>query len=276
MKVLILAGGLGSRLSEETGLKPKPMVEIGGKPILWHIMKIYSYYGFNEFVILLGYKGYVIKEYFANYYLHQSDVTFNMKYNEMQILNNYSEPWKVTLIDTGIDTMTGGRIKRASKYINNERFMLTYGDGVSNININELLEYHSQSNKLTTMTSVQPEGRWGSLVLNQNNEVTKFQEKLDGDGQWINGGFFVCEPEVMNYIDDDSTVFERDPLERLAKDRQLTAFKHHDFWVPMDTARDKRHLERLIEKGAAPWMLWEKSTDSQTPKNGKELLNVFT
>jgi len=274
MKVLILAGGLGSRLSEETGLKPKPMVEIGGKPILWHIMKIYSYYGFNEFVILLGYKGYVIKEYFANYYLHQSDVTFNMKYNEMQILNNYSEPWKVTLIDTGMHTMTGGRIKQAAKYINNERFMLTYGDGVSNININELLEYHSQSNKLLTMTSVQPEGRWGSLVLNQDNEVTKFQEKLDGDGQWINAGFFVCEPEVMNYLNDDSTVFEREPLERLAEDRQLTAYKHYDFWTPMDTARDKRQLNDMIEQNNAPWMLWERNNVKNDSKISLESLKV--
>ncbi|MCY1723269.1 glucose-1-phosphate cytidylyltransferase [Prolixibacteraceae bacterium Z1-6] len=258
MKVLILAGGLGSRLSEETDIKPKPMVEIGGKPILWHIMKIYSYYGFNEFIILLGYKGYVIKEYFANYYMHHSDVMFDMESNEMKILNNQSEPWKVTLIDTGINTMTGGRIKRAAKYINDERFMLTYGDGVSDIDIHRLLDYHNRSNKLITMTSVQPEGRWGSLVLNENNEVKKFQEKLNGDGQWINAGFFVCEPEVMSYIDGDSTVFERDPLENLAKDKQLIAYKHHDFWIPMDTARDKRHLEKLINKGVAPWMVWKK------------------
>jgi glucose-1-phosphate cytidylyltransferase len=221
-------------------------------------MKIYSYYGFNEFIILLGYKGYIIKEYFANYFIHGSDVTFNLQTNETQIHNNNSEPWKVTLIDTGIDSMTGGRIKRVQKYIKNERFMLTYGDGVSNINIHELLSFHLKSNKLITMTSVQPEGRWGSLVINKNNEVTNFQEKLNGDGQWINGGFFVCEPEVINYIDNDTTVFEREPLERLANEKQLITYKHLDFWKPMDTARDKRQLERLIAKGEAPWMLWER------------------
>nr|WP_321356770.1 glucose-1-phosphate cytidylyltransferase [uncultured Draconibacterium sp.] len=269
MKVLILAGGLGSRLSEETDIKPKPMVEIGGKPILWHIMKIYSHYGFNDFIILLGYKGYVIKEYFANYYMHQSDVTFDMESNRMIILNNQSEPWKVTLIDTGLDTMTGGRIKRVSEYIKNERFMLTYGDGVSDIDIHKLLEYHDYNNKLITMTSVQPEGRWGSLVLNENNEVTKFQEKLSGDGQWINAGFFVCEPEVLNYIEGDSTVFERAPLENLAFDKELVAYKHQDFWVPMDTARDKRHLERLIEADNAPWMIWNKVPTDKAQKGIK-------
>lgn len=269
MKVLILAGGLGSRLSEETVLKPKPMVEIGGKPILWHIMKIYSYYGFNDFIIMLGYKGYIIKEFFANYYLHQSDVTFNMKDNEVQILNNSSEPWKVTLIDTGLNTMTGGRIKRVQKYINNETFMLTYGDGVSNININNLLEFHQNNKKLITMTSVQPEGRFGSLVLNGNNEVIKFQEKIKGDGQWINAGFFVCEPEVLNYIYDDSTVFEKDPLEKLAWEKQLVTFKHNDFWKPMDTLRDKMLLEEMIEKKKAPWMLWENyPTRFVVPENG--------
>lgn len=269
MKVLILAGGLGSRLSEETVLKPKPMVEIGGKPILWHIMKIYSYYGFNDFIIMLGYKGYIIKEFFANYYLHQSDVTFNMKDNEVQILNNSSEPWKVTLIDTGLNTMTGGRIKRVQKYINNETFMLTYGDGVSNININNLLEFHQNNKKLITMTSVQPEGRFGSLVLNGNNEVIKFQEKIKGDGQWINAGFFVCEPEVLNYIYDDSTVFEKDPLEKLAWEKQLVTFKHNDFWKPMDTLRDKMLLEEMIEEKKAPWMLWENyPTRFVVPENG--------
>ncbi len=258
MKVIILAGGLGSRLSEETVLKPKPMVEIGGKPILWHIMKIYSYYGFNEFVILLGYKGYLIKEYFANYYLHQSDVTFNIKDNETEILNNHSEPWKVTLIDTGLDSMTGGRIKRVQKYINNETFMLTYGDGVSNINIPKLLEFHRERGKLITMTSFQPEGRWGSLVLNEKNEVVHFQEKLKDDRQWINAGFFVCEPEVLDYISGDSTIFEKGPLERLAEQKQLVTFKHFDFWSAMDTARDKSLLEERIKKGNAPWMLWVK------------------
>jgi glucose-1-phosphate cytidylyltransferase len=258
MKVLILAGGFGSRLSEETDLKPKPMVEIGGKPILWHIMKIYSYYGFNEFIILLGYKGYIIKEFFANYHLHQSDVTFDIKYNETEILSNGSEPWKVTLIDTGLNSMTGGRIKRAQKYINNETFMLTYGDGVGNIDIDILLEFHKQNGKLITMTSVQPEGRFGSLVLNGNNEVLRFQEKVKGDGQWINAGFFVCEPEVMNYLNDDSTIFERDPLERLAWEKQLVTYKHEGFWKPMDTLRDKKVLEEMVENGNAPWMLWER------------------
>ncbi len=259
MKALILAGGFGSRLSEETDLKPKPMVEIGGKPILWHIMKIYSYYGFNDFIILLGYKGYIIKEYFANYYLHQSDVTFNMKANEVEILNNSSEPWKVTLIDTGLHTMTGGRIKRVQKYINNETFMLTYGDGVSDINIHNLLDFHRGNNKLITMTSVQPEGRFGSLVLNGNNEVVRFKEKIKGDGQWINAGFFVCEPRIMNYLKDDSTIFEREPLEEMAAEKQLVTFKHSGFWKPMDTERDKRQLEEMVESGNAPWMIWEKT-----------------
>lgn len=272
MKVLILAGGLGSRLSEETVLKPKPMVEIGGKPILWHIMKIYSFYGFNEFVILLGYKGNVIKEYFANYYLHQSDVTFDMKDNEMQVLNNSSEPWKVTLIDTGLNTMTGGRIKRVQKYIGNETFMLTYGDGVSNVNIRNLVKFHHSHNKFITMTSVQPDGRFGALVLNENNEVVQFQEKVKGDGQWINGGFFVCEPEVLNYIYDDATVFERDPLERLAWEKQLVAFKHTDFWKPMDTLRDKMALEEMIAKRKAPWMLWENRPFRPfVPENGSKV-----
>jgi glucose-1-phosphate cytidylyltransferase len=269
MKVLILAGGLGSRLSEETVLKPKPMVEIGGKPILWHIMKIYSYYGFNEFIILLGYKGYVIKEFFANYYLYQSDVTFNMKDNEVEILNNSSEPWKVTLIDTGLHTMTGGRIKRAQKYIGDETFMLTYGDGVSNVNINNLLEFHHYNNKLITMTSVQPEGRWGSLVINENNEVLHFKEKRKGDGQWINAGFFVCNPKILDYIEGDSSVFEKEPLEKLAETKQLVTYKHRDFWSAMDTVRDKNILESLIEKGTAPWMLWENhSTRFVVPENG--------
>jgi glucose-1-phosphate cytidylyltransferase len=260
MKVLILAGGFGSRLSEETDLKPKPMVEIGGKPILWHIMKIYSYYGFNDFIILLGYKGYVIKEYFANYYLHKSDVTFDLKNNETKMLTNGVEPWKVTLIDTGLNTMTGGRIKRVQKYLNNETFMLTYGDGVGDININELLRFHKNHGKSITMTSVQPEGRFGSLVLNGNNEVLTFQEKPKGDGQWINAGFFVCEPKILEYLNDDCTIFEREPLEKLATDKQLITFKHRGFWKPMDTLRDKRMLEDMIEKRKAPWMLWEHQT----------------
>lgn len=258
MKVLILAGGLGSRLSEETVLKPKPMVEIGGKPILWHIMKIYSFFGFNEFVILLGYKGYMIKEYFANYFLHQSDITINMSNNSMEVHNNYSEPWKVTLIDTGINSMTGGRIRRAKDFINNETFMLTYGDGVADIDIQSLAKFHNSHDGLITMTSVQPEGRFGALTIESNNRVKSFVEKPKGDGAWINGGFFVCKPEVINYIDNDLSIFEKGPLENLAKDGQLYTYKHHGFWKPMDTIRDKTQLEDLISKDKAPWMKWEK------------------
>lgn len=258
MKVLILAGGLGSRLSEETTLKPKPMVEIGGKPILWHIMKIYSYFGFNEFIILLGYKGYVVKEYFANYFMYQSDITFNLKENKTTIHNNHSEPWEVTLIDTGTDTMTGGRIKRAKKYINNETFMLTYGDGVSDIDIDALIAFHKLHGKAITMTSVQPEGRFGALQINANNEVERFQEKPRGDNAWINGGFFVCEPEVFEYIDNDSTYFERAPLENLARENKLCAYKHQGFWKPMDTLRDKNQLDLMIKSNNAPWMKWNK------------------
>lgn len=258
MKVLILAGGMGSRLSEETTLKPKPMVEIGGKPILWHIMKIYSFYGFHEFVILLGYKGYMIKEYFANYFLHQSDVTIDMTSNSMEVHNNHAEPWKVTLIDTGLNSMTGGRIKRAKDFINNEPFMLTYGDGVANINIAQLVEFHRSHTGSITMTSVQPEGRFGALTINPDNQVNSFMEKPKGDGAWINGGFFVCNPDVINYIDNDSTIFERDPLENLAKQGKLFTFKHTGFWKPMDTMRDKSQLEELVENGTAPWMLWKK------------------
>jgi glucose-1-phosphate cytidylyltransferase len=258
MKVLILAGGLGSRLSEETTLKPKPMVEIGGKPIIWHIMKIYSYYGFNEFIILLGYKGYMIKEYFANYFLHQSDVTIDMTTNSMEVHNNKAEPWKITLIDTGLNSMTGGRIKRAKNYINNESFLLTYGDGVSDVNINQLIDFHKSHSGALTMTSVQPEGRFGALTIDETNKVTSFLEKPKGDGAWINGGFFVCNSEVIDYIDNDATVFEKEPLEKLAKDNKLFTFKHKGFWKPMDTMRDKSQLEELIENGTAPWMLWKK------------------
>ncbi len=257
MKVLILAGGLGSRLSEETGLKPKPMVEIGNKPILWHIMKIYSFYGFNEFVLLLGYKGYVIKEYFANYFLHQSDVTFDMKRNKMEVHNNHAEPWKVTLIDTGVSSMTGGRIKRASHYINGESFLLTYGDGVSDVNIPEVVSYHEKQTGIITMTSVQPEGRFGSLKVETDGCVRSFKEKPAGDGAWINGGFFVCEPEVLDYIDNDLTVFEEEPLEKMAEDGKLFTYRHKGFWKPMDTMRDKVQLESLVEKDQAPWMHWE-------------------
>lgn len=257
MKVLILAGGLGSRLSEETTLKPKPMVEIGGKPILWHIMKIYSHYGFNEFVILCGYKGYMIKEFFAHYFLHTSDLTIDMQTNTIIHHNNHSEPWKVTLVDTGVDSMTGSRIRRVKKYIDNEPFMLTYGDGVGDVNIPELIKFHQNHGKALTMTSVQPEGRYGSLIVNKNEQVTAFQEKPKGDGAWINAGFFVCQPEVLDYIPDgDQIIFEREPLEGLANAGELFTYKHEGFWKPMDTQRDKFQLENLIEKGTAPWIKW--------------------
>lgn len=266
MKVLILAGGLGSRLSEETVVKPKPMVEIGGKPILWHIMKIYSYYGFNEFIILLGYKGHIIKDYFTSYFIHHSDITVDVQNQKINLINSRAEPWKITMIDTGDETMTGGRIKRAARYIDNEPFMLTYGDGVSDININNLVQFHQNHGKLITMTSVQPEGRFGSLVLNGNNEVLRFQEKMKGDGQWINAGFFVCEPKVMDYIENDSTIFERKPLEQLAAEKQLITYKHTGFWKPMDTQKDKVQLNELIEKKAAPWMVWDKE---ESPANSR-------
>jgi glucose-1-phosphate cytidylyltransferase len=257
MKVLVLAGGLGSRLAEETSLKPKPMVEIGGRPILWHIMKSYSHYGFNEFIILCGYKGYLIKEYFANYYRHRSDLTVDMVNNSISYHKNNAEPWKVTLIDTGVDTMTGGRIKRVQEYVGNEPFMLTYGDGVGDIDITKLMAYHKQHGKLITMTSVQPEGRFGSLLIDDNNNILSFKEKPKGDGNWINAGFFVCQPEVFDYIQGgDLTVFEREPLENLAKEKQLVTFKHEGFWKPMDTLRDKTQLEEMIESGLAPWIKW--------------------
>lgn len=257
MKVLILAGGLGSRLSEETILKPKPMIEIGGKPVLWHIMKIYSWYGFNEFIILCGYKGYMIKEYFANYFLHMADITIDMTSNTTTHHNNYAEPWKVTLIDTGLDTMTGSRIKKVKEYVGNEPFMLTYGDGVSDVNINDLILHHRKHGKAITMTSVQPEGRYGSLVVNDKQQVLSFQEKPKGDGAWINAGFFVCNSEVFDYIPDgDKIIFEREPLESLAKEGQLFTFKHEGFWKPMDTQRDKSQLEELIENKKAPWIKW--------------------
>jgi len=256
MKVLILAGGLGSRLSEETTLKPKPMVEIGGKPVLWHIMKIYSHYGFHEFIILCGYKGYMIKEYFANYYSHNSDMTIDMKTNEITHHVNYAEPWKVTLVDTGLDTMTGGRIKKVKDYVGNEPFMLTYGDGVADINIDELIAFHKKHGKAITMTSVQPEGRFGSLLLD-NDKVLSFQEKPKGDGAWVNAGYFVCQPEVFDYIPmGDNVIFEREPLENLANYGQLYTYKHEGFWKPMDTQRDKSQLEEMIDNNKAPWIKW--------------------
>lgn len=257
MKVLILAGGLGSRLSEETSLKPKPMVEIGGRPILWHIMKSYSHYGFNDFIILCGYKGYIIKEYFANYYRHRSDLTVDMANNSITYHKNHAEPWKVTLIDTGLDTMTGGRVKRVQEYVGNEPFMLTYGDGVCDINIKDLVDYHKQHGKLITMTSVQPEGRFGSLAIDENNNILSFKEKPKGDGSWINGGYFVCQPAVFNYIQGgDGTFFEKEPLENLAKEKQLVSYKHFGFWKPMDTLRDKTELSEMVEGGTAPWIKW--------------------
>ncbi|MGX1983413.1 glucose-1-phosphate cytidylyltransferase [Thermolongibacillus altinsuensis] len=257
MKVVILAGGFGTRISEESHLRPKPMVEIGGKPILWHIMKLYSYYGFNDFIICLGYKGYYIKEYFAHYFLHESDVTFDFRNNNQQIIHNHSaEPWKVTLVNTGINTMTGGRIKRIQNYIGNETFLVTYGDGVSNVNIQELVSYHKEHGKYATVTSVQPAGRFGALSLSEKNEVLGFHEKPKGDGHWINAGFFVFEPEVFDYLKDDNTVLELEPLQNLAFDNQLIAYKHYDFWHPMDTLRDKKHLEELWDSGKAPWKVW--------------------
>ncbi|MBQ8843990.1 MAG: glucose-1-phosphate cytidylyltransferase [Elusimicrobiaceae bacterium] len=259
MKVLILAGGLGSRLSEETNLKPKPMVEIGGYPILWHIMKIYSHYGFNDFIILTGYKSHIIKEFFVNYYHRYSDITVDMTDNSVTVHKTRQEPWKVTMLYTGQNTMTGGRIKKASKYIGNEPFLLTYGDGVSDVNIKDLIDAHQKSGKLITMTAVKPTGRFGALVIDDQNTITSFIEKPKGDGAWINGGFFVCQPEVMNYIAEGSgVIFERDPLEKLAADGQLHAYKHEGFWQPMDTLKDKIHLTELWEQEKAPWKKWEK------------------
>ncbi len=257
MKVVILAGGLGTRISEETHLKPKPMIEIGGKPILWHIMKIYSAHGINEFVICLGYKGYLIKEYFANYHLHMSDVTFDLSNNSKKIHNNYSENWKVTLVDTGEETMTGGRVKRIYDYVKDEEnFCLTYGDGVSDVNISDLIKFHKLHGKLATLTATQPPGRFGAIQINPQNVITDFQEKPDGDGRFINGGFFVMSPKVIKYIDGDKTLFEQEPLKNLARDHQLTAFKHTGFWQPMDTLRDKTQLEEMWQSGKAPWKNW--------------------
>jgi len=257
MKVVLLAGGLGSRLSEETSLRPKPMVEIGGKPILWHIMKIYSHYGYNDFVICLGYKGYVIKEYFANYFLHQSDVTIDIAENKLEVHNSQAEPWKITLVDTGVNSMTGGRIKRAAKYLNNEPFLLTYGDGVSDVDIKALVDFHQKNKKLVTVTAVQPSGRFGALSIDDSDTVSSFYEKPQGDGAWINGGFFVCQPEAINYIDEDATIWERAPMEKIAAEGQMAAFRHEGFWKPMDTLRDKNELEEDWVKGEAQWKLWK-------------------
>ena len=255
MKAVILAGGLGTRISEESHLRPKPMIEIGGKPILWHIMKMYSHHGINEFVICLGYKGYIIKEYFSNYFLHMSDVTFCMEQNTVEIHQKYAEPWKVTLVDTGENTMTGGRLKRVESYIRDSRFCFTYGDGVSDIDIGRLISFHAESGRLATVTAVQPPGRYGALQMD-GDAVHSFQEKPAGDGAWINGGFFVLDPGVLGYIKDDSTVWEAEPLQRLAVDGQLAAFQHHGFWQAMDTLREKNQLEQLWSSGKAPWKTW--------------------
>jgi glucose-1-phosphate cytidylyltransferase len=256
MKVVILAGGYGTRLSEETDLKPKPMVEIGGKPILWHIMKTYSEYGFNEFIILLGYKGYVIKEYFSNYFLHQSNVTINLADNSIDVHQNKSEAWKVTLLDTGLNTMTGGRIKQISPFIGDEDFLLTYGDGLSDVNILELVDFHKQHGKDITMTAVQPDGRYGSINIESDNSVSNFLEKPLGDGSWINGGFFVCSPKILDTISSNSTIFEQEPLVNLAKNNQLMSFKHEGFWKAMDTLKDKKILNEAWNDGNALWKVW--------------------
>ncbi|HLO89184.1 MAG TPA: glucose-1-phosphate cytidylyltransferase [Nostocaceae cyanobacterium] len=257
MKAVILAGGLGTRLSEETSVRPKPMVEIGGKPVLWHIMKTYAAHGINDFIICCGYKGYVIKEYFANYFLHMSDVTFDMRFNQMNVHSGYAEPWRVTLVNTGDHTMTGGRLKRVREHLGNDTFCFTYGDGVSDINISELIKFHQEQKTLATLTAVQPAGRFGAISLAQEQtKITSFREKQDGEGAWVNGGYFVLEPDVIDFISDDSTVWEKEPLEKLADLAQLSAFKHSGFWQPMDTLRDKNYLEELWQTGKAPWKVW--------------------
>lgn len=257
MKVVILAGGFGTRISEESHLRPKPMIEIGGMPILWHIMKIYSSYGYNDFVVCCGYKAHMIKEYFADYYLHRSDVTFDFSDNNKMIVhNNFAEPWKVTLVDTGLNTMTGGRIKRVQKYINNEPFMLTYGDGVSDVDISKLVEYHQIHNKIATMTAINVGQRFGVLDINEENGINAFREKSDDDGSMINGGYMVLNPEIFEYIEGDDTVFEKKPLETVANMGELMAYKHEGFWKCMDTQRDKHQLEEMWESGKAPWKKW--------------------
>ena len=257
MKAVILAGGFGSRLSEETQVKPKPMVEIGGRPILWHIMKIYSAYGINDFIICCGYKGHQIKEYFADYFLHECDLRFDLKANKMETLRNGVEPWKVTLIDTGENTMTGGRLRRVREYIGSETFCFTYGDGVSNVDIHRLIEFHCRQKTLATLTAVQPPGRFGAFSLRRDEDkIAGFREKPQGDGGWVNGGFFVLEPGVMDYIEGDATVWEKDPMEKLARENQLSAYKHEGFWQPMDTLQDKVRLETLWASGNGPWKIW--------------------
>ncbi|MEX0323560.1 MAG: glucose-1-phosphate cytidylyltransferase [Puniceicoccaceae bacterium] len=256
MKAVILAGGLGTRLTEETSLKPKPMVEIGGNPILWHIMKSYSAHGVNEFIICAGYRGYVIKEYFANYFLHMSDVTFDMESNSMEVHKKRSEPWKVTIVDTGEATLTGGRLRRVKDYIEDETFCFTYGDGVGDVDITKSIEFHKGHGKLATMTAVQPPGRYGAMSINESSEVEEFKEKPRGDGAWINGGFFVLEKKAIDYVSGDEVPWESEPLENLTKDRQLAAYRHSGFWRPMDTLRDKIQLEQMWDSGSAPWKVW--------------------
>lgn len=260
MKVLILAGGLGTRLGEETAIRPKPMVEIGGYPILWHIMKIYSQHGFNDFVILCGYKSEVIKEYFANYYMNNADITVDLRTNSMEVHNTKCEPWKVTMLYTGRNTMTGGRIKRAKDFVGNEPFLLTYGDGVSDVDINKVIESHKQSGKLATLTAVQPSGRFGALNIEKDGEISHFQEKPVGDGSWINGGFFVLQPEIFDFIaNGDDVTWEQEPMKNLAQSGQLNAYKHDGFWRPMDTMKDKEDLNKMWESGNAPWKTWQKN-----------------
>jgi glucose-1-phosphate cytidylyltransferase len=256
MKVVILAGGLGTRLSEETDIRPKPMVEIGGKPILWHIMKVYSFYGYNEFIVCLGYKGYLIKEYFANLFLHLSDVTIDISNNNIEVHNSPVDKWKITLVETGSNTMTGGRIKRVQKYVGDERFMLTYGDGVSDIDIPALIAFHEKKNKLCTVTAVQPSGRFGVLQIDEDNNVESFHEKRTEDSGWINGGFFVCEPGIFSFIDGDDTIWEKDPLENISRRNQLASYKHHGFWKPMDSLKDKMDLNELWNTKKADWKVW--------------------
>lgn len=258
MKVIILAGGLGSRISEESHLKPKPMIEIGGMPIMWHIMKLYSVYGYNDFVICAGYKQYVIKEYFSYYFLHKSDITYDFTTGKQDMIvhNNTAEPWKVTVVDTGLHTMTGGRVKRVRKYLDNEPFMVTYGDGVANINIQELVEFHKANGKMMTLTGVQPEGRFGVMDFADDNRIQAFREKSKEDSGWVNGGFIVCNPTVLDYIEGDSVMLEREPMESIAQIGELTCYKHHGFWQCMDTLRDKEKLEKLWESGKAPWKIW--------------------
>lgn len=258
MKVLILAGGLGTRLSEETGIRPKPMAEIGGRPILWYIMKYYSHYGFNDFIICLGYKGYYIKDYFHHYYMHQASMTIDLASNTTSFHDSRSEPWKVTLVDTGPDTGTGGRIRRVRDYIAGERFMMTYGDGLSNVNLRELVQFHTETGRSATLTAVQPLGKFGALSIASDGQILSFQEKPRGDGAWVNGGFFVLEPAIFDFIpEDDAVMWEREPLEALSRSGELNAYKHNGFWHPMDTLRDKNELEAIWNSGQAPWKVWE-------------------